>query len=63
VTTSDLDVVIGEQFLPSFVLPPISTNIKKYLKTKQKKIATYYVENTFKKLLYYNNILQYIKLS
>jgi hypothetical protein len=46
VTASDLDVVIGEQFLPSFVLPPVSANINKYLKTKQKKLATYYVENT-----------------
>jgi hypothetical protein len=29
VTASDLDVVIGEEFLPSFVLPPISANMNK----------------------------------
>jgi hypothetical protein len=32
VTAADLDVVIGEQFLPSFVLSPISANINKKIK-------------------------------
>jgi hypothetical protein len=31
VTASDLDVVIGEEFPPYFVLPPISANMKKNL--------------------------------